>query len=128
MIDWLKHPHLDKILTDCWNRGLKTHQIVDELRKHPPFDFEKLTRNMVIGRVHRLKLKGRPSPLGDRRSKKRAAPPREGCLWISHDIDPLEVMRLGGSPYCGRPRAEGHSRYCQDHAQKAKLIPGSDAA
>lgn len=87
-------------LTELWNAGMTASKIAKALG---------LNRNQVIGKAHRLKLGGRPSPIT------RANP--NGCRW------PLWGSGPPTHRYCGEARAEGCS-YCAAH-QALAYKPGT---
>lgn len=90
-----------------------------------------ITRNMVIGIAHRMKLAARPSPINlagqpariplkpraeaskrKRRAKPAIATTGQGCRWIEGEADGARTV------YCDEPRVEGKP-YCQAHCRDA---------
>ncbi len=79
-----------------------------------------ISKNAVVGKVHRLKLKGRPSPIsGGSRSPqpKQKAPPR---IYTMEDLSSQTCRWPSGDPqhedfqFCGRPPTPGKP-YCAKH-------------
>lgn len=102
-------------LRELWGQGKTASEIAGILGN-------KFTRNSVIGKVHRLKLSGRPSPIRQRPLDPSPTPPMgtatllglgdRSCKWPIGD--PL-------SPdfhFCGKCAAPGIP-YCASHAQLA---------
>lgn len=102
-------------LRELWAQGKTASEIATILGN-------KFTRNSVIGKVHRLKLSGRPSPIKQRPLELSPTPPMgtatilalgdRSCKWPVGD--PL-------SPdfhFCGKPACTGMP-YCTNHAQLA---------
>ncbi|UCH74763.1 MAG: global cell cycle regulator GcrA-like protein [Rhodospirillales bacterium] len=100
-----------ELLKSLWSKGRTASQIAEELGD--------ITRNAVIGKVHRLGLSSRPSPIRRERQHRPApvAAPREArpkrvsdreCHWpIGHPREP-------GFHFCGAP-AEPDRPYCAAH-------------
>jgi len=122
-------------LKALWADGLSTGQIAAKLG---------LTRSAVGGKIHRLKLPGRPTPI-------KQASPRPKPSWDSRparapmplpaaddvptvSMDGLEaghcrwpcadvsVISTGGLLFFGRPRTPGLP-YCDGHARRAYALP-----
>ncbi len=101
-------------LTAMWNEGKSASEIAARLGD--------VTRNAVIGKVHRLKLDGRPSPIkGPVRPRVKKAPPvsrnvsmfsDKACKWPIGDPRQLDFHFCGGEAEPGLP-------YCSDHAKIA---------
>ena len=119
-------PERDAELAKLWASGMTTRNIGDAMG---------VTHNAVIGRVHRLGLPGRSSPIRERKSavrKPRAKPKpkpvisqkptspslemifraaeKGGCRWMSGD--PREML------FCGDATVRGGS-YCSVHHARA---------
>jgi len=114
----------DERLRDLWDRGYSSAMIAAQLTKeHPHAEF---TRNMVLGRARRTKLAPRERPISISLAKHklltRKPEPviKEGCRWIDTGVDPIEAMRSGRDPHCGKPKMQGKS-YCEEHAKRALL-------
>ena len=101
-------------LTSLWGEGKSASEIATFLGS--------VTRNAVIGKVHRLGLDGRPSPIkGPMRARvKRADPARTGflsrtermCKW------PIGDPRLPDFHFCSEHATVGLP-YCSEHAALA---------
>lgn len=113
-------------LKELWSAGRTASQIAEELGD--------VTRNAVIGKVHRLGLKSRPSPIRTERERERrpaAAPsapdvrPRRvsdrDCHW------PIGNPREPGFRFCGAP-AEPDRPYCAAHCAIAYRRSDNSAA
>lgn len=98
-----------ELLKSLWSKGRTASQIAEELGD--------ITRNAVIGKVHRLGLKSRPSPI--RRDRIMVPPPKpvesrpkrvseRECHW------PIGHPRESGFHFCGAP-AEQDRPYCAAH-------------
>jgi len=123
-------------LKDLWNEGLSASKIARMLRG--------VTRNAVIGKVHRLGLAGRPGPAHINRARPEAPkiivqPPRsvpveeegEGPITLGNG-ERVTVLTINdrmcrwpiGDPsekefhFCGRKPAAGYP-YCELHVSKA---------
>lgn len=110
------------MLKALWTQGRTASQIAEELGD--------VTRNAVIGKAHRLGLKGRPSPIRRERAATPAAKPIESrprrvsdrqCHWpIGHPREP-------GFHFCGAP-AEPDRPYCSAHCAIAYRRSDNSAA
>jgi GcrA cell cycle regulator len=113
-----------ELLKLLWSKGRTASQIAEELGD--------VTRNAVIGKVHRLGLSARPSPIR-REQQRRPAPvsspvgarPRRvsdrECHWpIGHPREP-------GFHFCGAP-AEPDRPYCAAHCALAYRQSDNSAA
>jgi len=114
-----------EMLKRLWLQGRTASQIAEELGD--------VTRNAVIGKVHRLGLKSRPSPIRREQQRRPAAPapspvaarPRRvsdrECHWpIGHPREP-------GFHFCGAP-AEPDRPYCAAHCALAYRRSDNSAA
>jgi GcrA cell cycle regulator len=114
-------------LTTLWNEGKSASEIAQALGD--------VTRNAVIGKVHRLKLDGRPSPIKGpiRPREKRVAPQKaiaafsdRACKWPIGDPRQADFHFCGGEaepglPYCGTHAAVAYqpARRRDDEARNA---------
>ena len=80
-----------------WSAGLTAQEIADRMGQ--------VTRNAVIGKVNRLGLDARPSPI-IRPAVTRDR--RDACQWIFGDADGMNTS------YCGAP-VKPKSSYCEFH-------------
>lgn len=111
-----------EMLKSLWLKGRTASQIAEDLGD--------VTRNAVIGKVHRLGLKSRPSPIRRDRapapvpkpveSRPRRVTERE-CHW------PIGHPRESGFHFCGAP-AEQDRPYCAAHCAMAYRRSDSPAA
>lgn len=93
-------------LTELWNAGLSAAEISRR--------FGDVTRNAVIGKVHRLGLSGRPSPI-------KRAPQRPVVIATNSDRPCQWPFGDPGEPdfhFCGREAAPGRP-YCPEHVARA---------
>ncbi|MDH5749907.1 MAG: GcrA family cell cycle regulator [Rhodospirillales bacterium] len=106
-IEWT--PERTSTLIVLWEEGLSTSEMGRRLG---------VTKNAVVGKVHRLGLAKRNSPI---RSKPRSEPAevvkmerlgRDMCSW------PEGEPGTEGFHFCGRP-AEASRPYCPEHCAKA---------
>ncbi|MCF8483457.1 MAG: GcrA family cell cycle regulator [Rhodospirillum sp.] len=98
-------------LKKLWAEGLTTGEIGKELG---------VSKNAVVGKAHRLGLKGRPSPI--KRTKKEVKPEPKirsvvdlsahTCRW------PIGDPREPGFHFCGKPSIPSKP-YCSEHASIA---------
>ncbi|ABC22456.1 GcrA family cell cycle regulator [Rhodospirillum rubrum] len=98
-------------LKKLWADGLTTGEIGKEIG---------VSKNAVVGKAHRLGLKGRPSPI--KRTQKEAKPEPKirsvvdlsahTCRW------PIGDPREPGFHFCGKPTTPGKP-YCAEHASIA---------
>ncbi len=87
-----------------------------------------MSKNSIIGKVHRLNLKTRPSPIKTDTRKKVAAPVKKAVAGKVHLIDlKLNTCRWPiGDPkdedfcFCGQQTVAGKP-YCMKHCQEAYL-------
>ena len=103
-------------LIALWNEGLSTSEIGNRLG---------ISKNAVIGRVHRLGLPKRNSPII------RTPPPQSSSLLTLEKIGPNQCRFPLGGPkeraieFCGEPVIEGKP-YCGPHAARCFLKPSRD--
>ena len=112
-IDWT--PDRVKTLMALWAEGISTLEIGRRLG---------VTKNAVVGKVHRLGLAKRGSPI-----KAKPTPPKEiirmselrpgMCLWPIGDPGDEDFRFCGGEIIEGKP-------YCLEHCQKAYVRPSKD--
>lgn len=112
-----------QLLANLWKENKTASQITFILNTIFP-DWG-VSRNAVIGKAHRMKLKKRSSPIR-KTFKKRKAPklstgaekanyesfsnvPKDCCLW------PLD------KGWCGKKQTKGRLPYCEDHYKRAVL-------
>jgi len=92
-------------LTQLWNEGKSASEIAETLGNG-------ITRNAVIGKAHRIGLKGRPSPIirGEGCSIHQLTD--RNCRWpFGHPGSP-------GFYFCGKKVVPGGS-YCEPHKQQS---------
>jgi len=110
-VDWT--PERIEILTKLWNEGIATSEIGRRLD---------VTKNAVVGKVHRLGLPKRQSPIQRKPAKKKKAPEPEVitmdklrpgmCAW------PIGDPGMPGFHFCGGKAVEGKP-YCREHCEQA---------
>jgi GcrA cell cycle regulator len=110
-VDWT--PERIEILTQLWNEGIATSEIGRRLD---------VTKNAVVGKVHRLGLPKRQSPIQRKPAKKKKAPEPEiitmdklrpgMCAW------PIGDPGMPGFHFCGDKAVEGKP-YCEKHCEQA---------
>lgn len=115
-----------EMLKSLWSKGRTASQIADELGD--------VTRNAVIGKVHRLGLKSRPSPIRRERERERrpvlASSPVEARPRRVSDRDchwPIGNPREPGFHFCGAA-AEPDRPYCAAHCALAYRRSDNSAA
>ncbi|GAA0568861.1 GcrA family cell cycle regulator [Caenispirillum bisanense] len=115
-----------ELLKSLWAEGLTTGEIGKRLG---------VSKNAVVGKAHRLGLKGRPSPIKrTRKAAKPEAPAKKPdpvpslvdlaahtCRW------PIGDPREPGFHFCGKPALAGKP-YCAEHAAIAYVTSGSSKA
>lgn len=103
-----------ELLKVLWAEGLTTGEIGKRLE---------VSKNAVVGKAHRLGLKGRPSPIKRSRKPQKAAAPEKPaepakavvevsgptCRW------PFGDPKEAGFHFCGK-RALAGKPYCAEHA------------
>ena len=111
---------MDKIkqLKKLWTKGKSTVEIAKELG---------ISKNSVIGKVHRLELTARPSPIKKKEVKVVAPPPpkkkttgkchlmdlkNNSCRW------PIGEPENEDFHFCGKPTVTGKP-YCSEHCKEA---------
>ena len=100
-------------LKTLWAEGLTTGEIGKQLG---------VSKNAVVGKAHRLGLKGRPSPI--KRQEKAAAPKKEKKVFTLTDLTAQTCRWPIGDPkhddfhFCGAPVVPGKP-YCLEHCMAA---------
>lgn len=110
-VDWT--PERIELLTQLWNEGIATSEIGRRLD---------VTKNAVVGKVHRLGLPKRQSPIQRKPAKKKKAPEPEVvtldklrpgmCAW------PIGDPGAPGFHFCGEKSTESKP-YCEPHCEQA---------
>jgi len=115
-----------EMLKSLWSKGRTASQIAEELGD--------VTRNAVIGKVHRLGLKSRPSPIHRERERKRGFAPAPNAVDVrSRRVSerechwPIGNPREPGFHFCGAP-AEADRPYCAAHCAVAYRRSDNSAA
>lgn len=112
-----------ELLKSLWAEGLTTGEIGRQLG---------VSKNAVVGKAHRLGLKGRPSPIKrTKKAKKEEAPAKQPeqppslvdlaahtCRW------PIGDPRDDDFHFCGKQALAGKP-YCGEHAAIAYVTSGS---
>jgi GcrA cell cycle regulator len=103
-------------LTELWNAGHSAAQVANRMGG--------VTRNAVIGKVHRLGLSGRPSPI---KRKAQPEPERRRPAVVSARVKHPCQWPFGnpGEPdfyFCGRESAP-EKPYCPEHVARAYHRP-----
>lgn len=107
-------------LKRLWAEGLTTGEIGKQLG---------VSKNAVVGKAHRLGLKGRPSPIkrtGKAPAKAAEPEPRvHSMVDLSHNTCrwPIGDPKEPGFHFCGRPTLPGKP-YCAEHAAVAYVSGG----
>jgi len=105
-------------LKRLWGEGLTTGEIGKALE---------VSKNAVVGKAHRLGLKGRPSPIKRAKPQRAKAEPKirsvielsaHTCRW------PIGDPREPGFHFCGKPAMSGKP-YCAEHAAVAYVSSSS---
>lgn len=104
-----------KMLIALWNEGLTTSEIGSRMG---------ITKNAVVGKVHRLGLPKRGSPIKPKPEKKTnvvsMAQLRPGmCVWPTGDPSTEDFHFCGDKAAVGRP-------YCETHCERAYVKPSKD--
>jgi len=133
-VEWT--PERIKVLIALWEEGLPTSEIGRRLG---------VTKNAVVGKVHRLGLKKRQSPIRQsaatsaqpKKPKKVAAPAPTATKLPSGDVVRLEELTAAmccwpegepGTPefhFCGKS-AVPEKPYCEDHCARAYVKVSKD--
>jgi len=111
---------MDKIkqLKKLWTKGKSTVEIAKELG---------ISKNSVIGKVHRLELTARPSPIKKKEVKVvRPAPQKKKIVGKCHLMDlksntcrwPIGEPENEDFHFCGKPTVTGKP-YCEEHCKEA---------
>lgn len=108
-------PEHIKILIALWNEGLTTSEIGSRMG---------ITKNAVVGKVHRLGLPKRGSPIKPKPEKKTnvvsMAQLRPGmCVWPTGDPATEDFHFCGDKVLEGRP-------YCETHCERAYVKPSKE--
>ena len=101
-----------EVLKTLWAQGVSASEIAETLG-------EGVTRNSVIGKAHRLKLTGRPSPI----SRKNA--PKGPTLLVMTDRMckwPIGDPKKPGFHFCGIT-VDVATTYCPEHKAVAYQLP-----
>ena len=103
-------------LIALWNEGLPTSAIGNRLG---------VTKNAVVGKVHRLGLQRRPDPIPQKK------PHKSHRLGLA-DLSPNQCRWPSGNPgdedfeFCGAPVQHGKP-YCRSHSARAYTRSNRDA-
>jgi GcrA cell cycle regulator len=113
-----------EMLKSLWSQGRTASQIAEELGD--------VSRNAVIGKVHRLGLKSRPSPIRREHARPAAPPPSPVAARLKRVSDrechwPIGHPREPGFHFCGAP-AELDRPYCAAHCAIAYRRSDNSAA
>jgi hypothetical protein len=94
-------------LTRAWNAGESVNAIASRMG---------LTRNQVLGKVHRLGLeqRGQPESLANRAARVQETAATGGCRWIEGN-NFVERLKRGEQIYCGKTVATVGSPWCKEH-------------
>ena len=108
-------------LKKLWSEGLTTGEIGKRLG---------VSKNAVVGKAHRLGLKGRPSPI--KRQQKAAEPKKETRIFTLTDLSAQTCRWPIGDPkhedfrFCGKPVATSKP-YCGEHCSIAYVGSGKSS-
>ncbi len=110
-------------LKKLWSEGLTTGEIGKRLG---------VSKNAVVGKAHRLGLKGRPSPI--KRQDVKAPPPKKAETRIFTLVDlssqtcrwPIGDPKHEDFRFCGKPVIAGKP-YCGEHCATAYVGSGKSA-
>jgi hypothetical protein len=124
---WEARPELVTKLVELWETGLSTMKMATALSE---FSGEPVSKNAVIGKVHRLGLVERiaPKPKLIRGADVISVLERGDCRWpIGHPKEP--EFRFCREPVTSRkrdPNARGQPwPYCDKHYNQARKKPGA---
>ena len=108
-------------LTKLWDEGITTGEIGKRLG---------VSKTAVVGKAHRLKLKGRPSPIkrssSVNKKAKEIAKPKNAKLSIL-DLTAITCRWPIGDPenpdfhFCGKKAVAGKP-YCKEHSELAYVV------
>jgi len=110
-------------LKKLWSEGLTTGEIGKRLG---------VSKNAVVGKAHRLGLKGRPSPIKRQQGKPAEAKKVETRIFTLTDLSAQTCRWPIGDPkhedfrFCGRSVAAGKP-YCAEHCSVAYVGSGKSA-
>jgi GcrA cell cycle regulator len=113
LMDWTDEKISE--LTGMWSAGLTAGAIGKQLG---------ITKNAVVGKVHRLGLKSRPSPIRQKSIAKHVAEKPAPRIFTLADMSPQTCRWPSGDPKhadfrcCGRRVSEGKP-YCPEHCDIA---------
>ena len=108
-------------LKKLWQEGLTTGEIGKRLA---------VSKNAVVGKAHRLGLKGRPSPI--KRQQKQVEVKKDTRVFTLTDLSAQTCRWPIGDPkhedfrFCGRAVATGKP-YCADHCATAYVGSGKSS-
>ena len=97
-------PERTDLLKRLWNSSLSASAIALKLGN--------TTRNAVIGKAHRLKLPGRPSPIKNKKIQSILELQSTMCAWPIGDPKKDDFYFCGKETYLGSP-------YCREHKDRA---------
>jgi GcrA cell cycle regulator len=109
-------------LKKLWSEGLTTGEIGKRLG---------VSKNAVVGKAHRLGLKGRPSPI-KRQPNKPVEPKKETRVFTLTDLSAQTCRWPIGDPkhedfrFCGKPVYTGKP-YCSEHCAVAYVGSGKSS-
>ncbi|HLB07331.1 MAG TPA: GcrA family cell cycle regulator [Alphaproteobacteria bacterium] len=98
-------PERIELVKNLWQEGLTTSAIARKVG---------VSKNAVVGKVHRLGLPGRESPIRHKPSKVVGMAKGAVCHW------PLGEPGADGFGFCGKPAAPGKP-YCAEHCDAAYI-------
>ncbi len=110
-------------LKKLWSEGLTTGEIGKRLG---------VSKNAVVGKAHRLGLKGRPSPIKRQDAKAPVAKKAEVRIFTLTDLSSQTCRWPIGDPkhedfhFCGRSTTPGKP-YCAEHCAAAYVGSGKSA-
>ena len=101
-----------ELLKTLWGQGMPASEIAEVLG-------ENFTRNAVIGKAHRIKLSGRPSPISRKNAQKGPSllvMTDRMCKWQIGD------PKMPGFHFCG-VTVDVATTYCPEHKVVAYQLP-----